>query len=401
MGKTDFLFNPGKLTVIMDGGFGSSGKGKLGSYIAENSNKWQFCCNTFSAQAGHWVRLKDGRKYFYQTLNSMAYLHEKFEAMYIGAGSCIELSALIREIKENDIPKEKIRISPMATFILSMDKEFEIGKCSFNGHERKYHTGTCKKGSTAHGVGSCLARKVLRLDSVQYADDLIETLKNYATICPVEDEIIDRIKCNQSGIMEIAQGFSLSLNYHKFKGYSTSRNVTIAQALSDMMLPTKCVGQVVLNFRTFPIRINSNKYIALNDARHLTWQEVQNGVPYNLYEGNSGGWYPDQEEITWDEVTKISGSLEPIMELTSVTKLPRRVATFSKENLFDAVRYNTTGYGTHIAISFADYVDINMRGNNCFTIKFVEWLNKNIPEKFRNSIAFVGTGAYTEDMILF
>ena len=86
MPSCNYLFSPGKLTTIMDGGAGSSGKGKIGSYIAENADNWQFCCNTFMPQAGHWVVLDDGRTFFYQTLNPCAYDHERFERMYIGPG---------------------------------------------------------------------------------------------------------------------------------------------------------------------------------------------------------------------------------------------------------------------------------------------------------------------------
>ena len=36
---------------------------------------------------------------------------------------------------------------------------------------------------------------------------------------------------------------------------------SVAQGLSDLMVPTRYARQVVINFRTFPIRINSNSYI--------------------------------------------------------------------------------------------------------------------------------------------
>jgi len=63
--NTDFCFSPGKLTTVLDASAGSSGKGKIGSFVAEHSDNFQFCCNTFMPQAGHWVKLDDGSTYFY------------------------------------------------------------------------------------------------------------------------------------------------------------------------------------------------------------------------------------------------------------------------------------------------------------------------------------------------
>jgi hypothetical protein len=112
--NTNFVFSSGKLTVALDGGAGSSGKGKLGSFLCEHANNWQFACNTFMPQAGHWVMLDDGREFFYQTFNSCAYLANRYEKLYIGPGATIELPAFWKEIEKNSIPHHKIGISPLS-----------------------------------------------------------------------------------------------------------------------------------------------------------------------------------------------------------------------------------------------------------------------------------------------
>ena len=53
----------------------------------------------------------------------------------------------------------------------------------------------------------------------------------------------------------------------------------------------------------------------------------------NTDKGTSGGWYPDQQETTWEAL-----GVEP--ELTTVTKRVRRVATWSWQQFTDAVRAN-------------------------------------------------------------
>ena len=108
-GKTDtnFCFEPGKLTVLLDVTYGSSAKGKLASFITEHATNWDFCCNAFMPNAGHWVKLDDGREFFYQTFNSCAYNHEKFEKMYIGPGAVIELPAFWKELEKNIIRHQR------------------------------------------------------------------------------------------------------------------------------------------------------------------------------------------------------------------------------------------------------------------------------------------------------
>lgn len=395
--KTNSMFQPGKLTVLMDGGAGSSGKGKIGSYITQNADNWQFACNTFAPQAGHWVRLNDGREFFYQTLNSCAYDHDRFEKIYLGPGSIIELPALLREMEENGVPRHKLGISPVIPILdVELDQGFERGMLGFDGQKiETRHEGTSKFGSTNHGVGSCAARRVLRRQTLRLAKDVPE-LKEF--ICDVPGEIIKRLDQGQAGLLEIAQGFQLSNMHPRFYPYVTYRNVTVAQGLADMMLPIKYAGDVILNFRTYPIRINSNKYICTSSGKHLTWAEVQAGTPHEVYKGDSGNWYPDQTELTWEELTRLSGAKKPIFEITSVTKLPRRVATFSLSNVADAITHNETNHKTHLSINFANYVDADIEGKHELTPKFQDWMQENLGSLVP-MVRFVGTGANTEDTV--
>jgi hypothetical protein len=403
--STNFAFRPGLLTILMDVNAGSSGKGKIGSYICEHADNFQFLCNTFHPQAGHWVRLDDGREFFYQSLNSFAYGHDRYEKMYLGAGAMIELSALLREIKENGVPAHKLGISPVVPILdPEIDGAFEQGRRGFDDAAGSslpgVYGGTARFGSTSHGVGSCNARRALRRPSLRLAQDVPE-LAQY--ICDVGTEVTDRLRRGQAGLLEVAQGYQLSLMHQRFYPFVTSRNVTAAQAMSDMFLAPRYAGHVVANIRTYPIRINSNKYVA-PDGRHLTWADVQSGVPHTVFHGNSGGWYSDQKEVTWDELTRSSGSPEPIVEMTSVTKLPRRVATFSASSLEDFYRHNDCGHGISLSVNFANYVDHAVSGArqpSQLTGKVREWLAANLRQEDSPArLRFVGTGALTDDLVL-
>ncbi len=553
MGKTNFVFTPGKLSIIMDAQAGSSGKGVIGSYVAEHADNWTFACNTFMPQAGHWVKLDDGRQFFYQTLNSCAYQHEKYEKLYIGPGATIELAALWREMDENGVPAKKLGISPITSILQDIDGGYEKGLCDFDGnsysgldplyntqdiHDEKltsngkmvttylakrgdvvpgtvvltvksaqlgqivsqigfgadgnptnvagvfdsgpglltgfldYATGqistefqnlpedaiysvsyeykiTDKKraggplaatGSTAHGCGANRARRVLRRKEAKYAKDIPE-LRPF--LCDVPNEVMDRLDRGESGLLEIAQGFQLSYMLQNMFPFTTSRNCTVAAGLDDMMVAPKYAGNVILNFRTFPIRINSNKYIDKKTSEHLTWEQYQtahkaavqraseklfvegsghnpNNFPgfldeverqkeqdVTIVKGNSGPGYHDQEETTWEEVTKSSGATEPIMEITSVTKLPRRVFTYSRHNMHEAIRHNTANGKVWISINFMNYVDDNMTGrrgtakniiDDNISMKSRRWLLDNL-EPYIGMLRFIGTGAKTDDKI--
>lgn len=448
MGTTNDFFLPGKISLLLDQAHGSSGKSKAAMYLMENSDNCHFMCNAFMPQASHTVVDETGT-YIYKQLNSAAHKHHLIEKMYIGQGAVIDLQVLLHEIEMTGLPPEKLGISPICTILQPMDKLYEEGKAGFDGEIlEQNHEGTISTGSTCSGVGAARARKILRRPNLLIARNIPE-LQQY--LCDVPGEIMERIAKGQSGLLEIAQGFPLSIGIPEMFPHTTSRNVTIAAALDDMMLPVTCVGNVLLNLRTYPIRIHSKKYIStgnkvdefsyeenpaisleeylsnLNDSNprcefrlertdmiekwmkpgiHLTWDEVQSGlIPHDVIESNSGPWYPDQQELTWEELTEISGSPQHLMECTTLTKLPRRVATFSKKNFEDAIIHNQTPHKIFVSLNFVNYVDWELyRETDFISDKLTHFLHQNIYpviSKFDNvELRYLGTGERTSEMIL-
>jgi adenylosuccinate synthase len=246
---------------------------------------------------------------------------------------------------------------------------------------------------------------VLRRPEAKFARDIPE-LKEF--LCDVPNEIMNRLEKRQSGLLEIAQGFQLSYLLPDFYPHCTSRNCTTMAGMDDAMIPVHYAGHVIINCRTYPIRINNKKYIGISGeykGKHLTWAEVQAGIPHEVYEGNSGPGYDDQEELTWEELTKSSGSKTPIMEMTSVTRLPRRVFTFSRKNLIDAIKYNKANGNVFLSVNFMNYVDseiTNMNGNydlSDLPIKTQSWIDRYI-KPYDDLIRFIGTGPNLEDQIV-
>ena len=419
---TNFAFTPGKMTVLLDGGAGSSGKGKLASFVGQNADNWQFCCNTFMSNAAHWVVLDDGAKYLYQSLNSVAHL-EQYEKMYIAGGAVTELSPLLREIEEHNITPRRLGIHPIVAIVQKKDIDYERGVSNFEGdrYDENVQSDCMKLGSTLHGVGAARARRILRRSDVLLARDVPE-LKPF--ICWTDKEMMDRLEAGQAGMLEIAQGYQLGY-LSQFYPKSTSRNCSVAAGLDDACLPPYVAHNVIINFRTFPIRVNNNKFVHADTGEVLTSDDMSTMKAageedkIKVLKGDSGACYDDQREVTWEDVTAWSGiqDIDPtreIREKTSLTKLERRVYTFSRINLDEAIRFNRASGKVYISVNFINYVDAELEGvrggREQLTHKGQEWVDENIHPTLTSlcenqsqgnaALKFLGTGARTNDMIV-
>lgn len=402
----DSIFLPGKITVLLDASAGSSGKGALESFVTKSQvGNFQFVCNTFSPQASHWVMDRENDfSACYKQFNSCAHRHEEFEKMYIGQGGSINLKAFFEELEMTGIPPEKIGISPLTPIVQDIDRLYEEGKVEFSGRKNdKDLDGTIKTGSTCSGVGATRARRILRDKKILLARDVKE-LREF--ICDVPGEIMARARAGQSGLLVLAQGFQLSNGLPQFYPNVTSRNITVAAGFDDMMLPVRLVGNVLINLRTYPIRINSKKYIEKGTGKHLTWDEVKsNKFKYEVIESFSGEGYKDQIELDWETVESSAGTKIPEkIKLTSLTKLPRRVFTFSRKNLHDAILHNQVPGRIFLSLRFCDWVDGRiLESDGEITPKLKVWIDTNIApivNKFDNvKLKYLGLSQYTEDVI--
>ena len=153
----------------------------------------------------------------------------------------------------------------------------------------------------------------------------------------------------------------------------TSKMVNPAMALAEAGVSPHLMGDVYGVFRPYPIRVNNR-------------------------EGSSGP-YADAAEITWKDVAKRSGYTEgDLTELTTTTKLPRRVFEFSKERFRKFIQICAP---THLCLQFANYVDADMfkvKKESDISRKLGDFLVKveNIAD---TPVSYIGTGPDHEDMI--
>jgi len=362
-------FNGSKAVITTDGGAGSSGKGSLNSWLADNY-KFEYSTNNWMPNAGHYTELDDGRRILVQHIPS-SFVNPNI-ILYINAGAAINIDILINEIKmleENGFEiNSRLYIHPHANVITQEDVELEKS--------------TIKSGSTFKGCGAALAGKTMRHNR--------KLAKDYDELSPyIKDmtmQLNEDIVKGASVIIEGSQGIDLDINHAEFP-YCTSRQTNLSQLAADAGIAPNLITNTILNLRTNPIRISN---VSAADGKEA-------------YSGN----YWDAKEITWEEVATNAGWDDPneFLEkygyamLTSVTKKVRRIFEFPKERM-KYVHSMSGGLPNDnfllYSLNFINFVDKEVEGvtniNKLMTEKVTNWLKNNIYCLDNVNLKWVRTG---------
>lgn len=341
-----------KAYIIIDMQYGSTGKGSLAGFLAKKEEP-DVCVTAWGPNAGHTYIDENGRKFIHRMLAN-GVVSPRLETVLIGPGSVVDLDILREEILRcKDLLEHKeIVIHPQAVIVTKVHAEIEKRNVTI--------------GSTMKGTGAAIIQRIERdPKNLNTAHSLISeawclAFEEY-NIKVYVDDIYYKCALSEASVLQIegAQGFSLSM-YHGQYPYTTSRDVTTAQVLADCAVPWNIKPLVYGTLRTYPIRV-SDRY--------------ENGVKV----GTSGPCYSDQYELSWEDL-----GLEP--ELTTVTKLPRRLFNFSYKQLKEA-SYQC--------------------GPDVFFLNFVNYMEKdvalhlieNIQRMTGVTVAYVGVGPNHQDVI--
>lgn len=398
----------GKLNIILDAFWGSSGKGKTSAWLADRFSVTHVSSSNFP-NAGHTAAFEDGTKFVAKAIPTAAILRKvRGTGMkcFLSPGSGYAWQQLIREWQESGRPE--IFVHSRASIVTDAHKRREA-----DGGESTKHIA-----STMQGSGAAIVDKVLRkadcalagsasLESIVTQmfdmDDTVAALFGHDRA--VLSEFVERVhvveaqefrnvthsvlRNGQNWLHEGSQGYALSIDHGSHFPYCTSRNCSVQAAMDHMAVPPALVGDVYLNLRTFPIRVGN---------------VVEDGVQ----KGYSGDFYPDCQELTWEQVAAFSG-MPPEeakklaeRERTTVTKRIRRVTNFSFEGLKDAVQTNGA---TKLVLNFIQYVnweDNGLKGGkeafsrlSSKSRKFIDQVEQaaGVP------VVLVGTGALHGEMV--
>lgn len=313
-----------EVMAVVDLQFGSTGKGQICGTLGHHWGP-DTVVTAWGPNAGHTFR-KDGKTWVHRML-SIAALAPSVEDILIGPGSVVDLGRLAQEIHlaATELKGKHLVIHPQAALLKS--------------HHAIAEASLVKIGSTMKGTAEAAIDKMRRnafnaptagLSQGWVHDELSQSLYEANMSLAISslqyDEAID---ASDRMLLEGAQGFSLGI-HTDFYPYTTSRDVSTAQLLADCRVPLPRRPdhfRVIGVCRTYPIRV-ANRF--------------ENGIQV----GTSGPCYPDQKEINWSDLGR-----EP--ELTTVTKLPRRVFTFSHGQVAEAAR--VCGVDS-VALTFCDYL---------------------------------------------
>lgn len=292
--------------LILDCQYGSTGKGLFAGYLAA-SHRPDTIAYAPSPNAGHTLIWGD-KTYMHKMLPSGITSPDLLNIV-LGPGSLIDLDRLEAEIDNLDNPILRYYVHSHAA-------------CVYARHRETESVGGTAPGSTRQGVGAAQIERIRRRPD------------EHNIIVNADHPVMTKIKLVNTAEMqalyqrstrlqvESCQGYSLSI-YHGQYPHVTCRDVTVASILSDTGVPYTRTLRSYGTFRTYPIRVANRPA----DREH------------------SGPSYPDSEEITF-------ASIGQRQELTTVTRLPRRLFTFSQQQAIEACAQNRIDYGF---LNFCNY----------------------------------------------
>lgn len=296
-------------TFIVDCQFGSTGKGLLAGYMGIYEEPHVLCMAP-SPNAGHTLVHEDGTKTIHKML-PLGIASPYLKRIYLGPGSVLDMDRLLEEY-------------------LALPRRVELWVHRNAAVVRPHHlaeegAGGLAPGSTRSGAGSAFIDKVRRRPGTKLFGDAVVGHPLGQLVHVVDTpEAQGMLFAAERIQVEGCQGYSLSV-HHGFYPYCTSRDVTTAQLAADCGIPFDIarIARVIGSLRTYPIRV-ANRPEA---GEH------------------SGPTYSDSAEITFSD-------LGQEQELTTVTKLPRRIFSFSRLQALEAIQQNGVD---EVFLNFAQY----------------------------------------------
>lgn len=316
--------------AVVGGQFGSEGKGLIVGHIAKDYNHH---VRVGAANAGHTLytdlawkqscgdRIPMWEKHVMQQVPCAAYANPEAE-LYIGPGALISPDIFADELDTLGEWRGARGLEPKVVYVDArahvITEAHVLLEQASDLAERIGSTSTIAR----EGIGAAQAARVMRELGCVTAERFF--MENRWPGVELAD-VPARLAKADSVLLEGTQGASLSLTTGHFP-YVTSRNTTAAGLCADVGMPPTALDRVILVARTYPIRVA----------------------------GPSGPFWSDSVETSWEAI-----GIDPESERTTVTKKVRRVATFSLDQVEEAVTLNGP---TEIALTFADYLSPRLAG---------------------------------------
>jgi adenylosuccinate synthase len=340
------------LWIVMGGQYGSEGKGKVSAHITLSENI-DVCVRCGGPNSGHsFLTRNDSRLLLRQLPTGVVCPSSR---LLIPAGGLVDLSVLRQEIDEFGLDSHRVGIDRNAMIVEGIDQNTE----------RELEMSD-RLSSTLSGVGSAVARRALRQTNVRLARHIKEAWFS-RLITDVSDECGSALDRGKKVLIEGTQGFGLSVYHSEHYPKATSRDTSAAGFLSEVGLSPLQVNEIVVVFRTFPIRVA----------------------------GRQAG--PLKDEIDWETIQRESGYTTPLHEYTTVTQKIRRVGRFDWDLARLTVERNRPTRIAVMGLDYLDYADLGKTYFDSFGPKSREFIRH-----FENEIGrmdYAGTGPGVNDIV--
>ena len=346
--------------MVIDGQWGSTGKGLIAGYLALKKQPKAVVCN-FGPNAGHTLQFKDGTPpLITRMLPTSGLIASSVRDIFIGPGAVVDVDILVKECLDNLVLLQDKRIWVHERAVRVLDR-----------HKKVEASALVHIASTRKGTGAAISDKVMRFsDTIMKAGTRPQM---FSVLC--DADYLHRLgPYVESGslIIESSQGFELGINTGSHYPHCTSRDITPVQILSDCGISWLVRCYIVASMRTYPIRVGN---------------EVRDGEQV----GYSGDVYPDQKEISFEDL-----GVED--ERTTVTKKVRRIFTWSDINLrrvMERVRPNA------MFLNFVNYLEKEPSFKTNHTSHHVARIEA-IASGYRRGmplVRWIGTGPCIPDVI--
>lgn len=332
------------ITLVIGGQYGGEGKGKIAAFLS-SKEEFTAVCRTGGVNSKHTV-VQNGKQYDLRQIPTAAAVRMPAKIIY-GAGSLVHVPTLFEEMKLLNVPRSAILIDKQ-TGIITED-------CILDERGDPLYK---ELGSTLTGVNYATARRALR--KLTLAKDVPEL---QGMTGDVAETLARYIQSGKNILVEGHQSMGLS-NYHGDYPYTTSRDSTAAELLSELGVGPRVALRIIVVIKAFPTRNHNGRL-----PNEMTITEAD---ALGIEEYGGGSW--------------------------GIKNNRRRVARIEHQDIRRAVLLNTA---TELALTGADYLDHKLiRATSSSNLSAeVQSFIRDIENAAEVPVTLISTGPQTEAMI--
>ena len=254
------MLQKGKINIVLDLYYGSSGKGQICAKLADKYRPGILVAN-HSSSSSHTVK-DDDEQFVFKVLPSASFIAKVRDdykpAILLSSSTGFEIEQLYKEVEYTGT-QGYVYVHPLAVIIEQKHKNLEAG-LNEDGTP-KDGGGTIHLGSTMSGQSYAFADKITRKKDVKLAKDYADEFAKRGIIVvesawSFQRQLYNSLQDGVTVLAEMPQGFPLSIDHGPEYPFSTFRNISPTQLMADLGINVHMLGSVIANVRSLPNRVS-------------------------------------------------------------------------------------------------------------------------------------------------